>query len=297
MNIWENIKLTFKQGGGEIKLIYVNIAVFLLYHIVLIVFRLFEVPATFLISYLAVPADLTRLLYRFWTLITYMFLHEGFFHLFFNMLCLYWFGKIFLSVYSERHLIGLYLVGGLLAAFFYVGAYNIFPYYVNQLPNSVLLGASGSIMALIVASATKLPDMQIRLFLLGSVKLKYVAIVTVLISFFGITSANGGGELAHLGGALAGYLFVVLLNQGKDITSWVNKVIDWFVNLLRPRENMKVHKTKKNAPNRKMTDAEYNMNKARNMAEIDRILDKIKKSGYDSLSAEEKRRLFEQGKK
>ena len=158
MNVWENIKLTFKQGSGEIKLIYVNVAVFLVYHIVLIAFQLFNLPTPLLNSYLAVPADLTRLLYRFWTLVTYMFLHEGFFHLFFNMLCLYWFGKIFLSVYSERHLIGLYLVGGLLAAFFYVGAYNIFPYYADLRPNSVLLGASGSIMALIVASATKLPD-------------------------------------------------------------------------------------------------------------------------------------------
>lgn len=295
MNVWENIKLTFKKGDALIKLIYVNVGVFLLLKAVLIVLKLFNLSGTFLLSWLAIPADPTLLLQRFWTPVSYMFLHEGFFHLFFNMLCLYLFGKIFLSVFSERHLVGLYFVGGFIAALFYVLAYNLFPYYEPLVHASILLGASGSIMAIITASAFRLPNMEIRLFLLGGVKLKYVAIATILVSFFGITSSNGGGELAHLGGALTGYLFVLLLNKGIDITLWFNKLIDGIVNLFRPRR-MRVKKGT-HRPNRKMNDAEYNMHKAQNMAEIDRILDKIKASGYDSLSSDEKRRLFEQGKR
>lgn len=294
MNVWNNIKLTFRRGDALIKLIYANVGVFVLLKAIAILFKLFNISSGFILPWLAVPADLSLLLRRFWTPITYMFLHEGFFHLFFNMLCLYWFGKIFLSVFSERHLVGLYFVGGLTAALFYIAAYNIFPYYAPMVPASILLGASGSIMAIIVASAAKLPNMEIRLLLIGAVKLKYVAIIAVLVSFFGITSSNGGGELAHLGGALSGYLFISFLSKGTDITAWFNKIIDSVANLFHPKQ-MKVKKGK-GTQNRKMTDEEYNMNKVKNMAEIDRILDKIKESGYDSLSAEEKKRLFEQGK-
>ncbi|NDV47683.1 rhomboid family intramembrane serine protease [Paludibacter sp. 221] len=299
MNVWENIKLTFKKGDALIKLIYVNVAVFVLLKAVVIVLRLFNMQAGFILHWFAVPADLPQLLHRVWTPISYMFLHDGFFHLFFNMLCLYWFGKIFLSVYSSRHLVGLYFVGGLVAALFYVAAYNIFPYFADKIPYSILLGASGSIMAIVVASAFKLPNMEVRLLLFGGVKLKYIAIVAVLVSFFGITSDNAGGEFAHLGGALSGYLFVALLNKGTDITAWVNRLADWVVNIFRPNplKVKKGKKTKNNSSYHKMTDEEYNMNKANSMAEIDRILDKIKASGYDSLTADEKRKLFEQGKK
>jgi len=293
----ENIKQTFKQGDALIKLIFINVGIFFVLNVAKILFTLFNASETFVpvLRLLAVPADLYVLLYRFWTPISYMFLHERFFHILFNMLCLYWFGKIFLSVFSERHLIGLYFVGGLFGALFYVVAFNIFPFYAELVPKSILLGASGSVIAIIVAAATKLPNMEIRLLLLGGVKLKYVAVAIILMSFFGITSRNGGGELAHLGGALAGYLFISFLNKGMDITAWINRIFDAVVNLSKPRK-MRVKKVKYNATQqtRKMTDEEYNMSKARNMAEIDRILDKIKESGYDSLNADEKRRLFEQ---
>ena len=298
MNVWKNIKLTFERGNTLTKLIYVNAGVFLLFSIILIILRLFNMSGAFMPAWFALPADLGLLFHRFWAPITYMFLHEEFFHLFFNMLCLYWFGKIFLSVFSERHLLGLYFVGGLIAALFYIMAYNIFPYYAPFVSASTLRGASGSIMAIVVASATRLPNMEIRLLLVGGVKLKYVAVVAVLTSFFGITSGNGGGELAHLGGALSGYLFIAFLDKGTDITAWFNKIIDAIVTIFKPQQ-MKVKKGKKNAAkqSKKMTDAEYNMNKTKNMFEIDRILDRIKESGYDSLTTEEKKRLFEQGKK
>jgi membrane associated rhomboid family serine protease len=295
MNIFDNIKLSFRQGSNLIKLIYINAGVFLLYHAILIAFKLFNSGGIFLLPFMAMPADGLQLLYHFWTPVTYMFMHEGFLHLFFNMLCLYWFGKIFLMYYSEKQLTGLYLVGGWMAGLFYFLSFNIFPYFDAEVSQSLLLGASGSIMAIIVASAVASPNLEMRVLFLGGVKLKYIALVAILTSFFGITSNNAGGEIAHLGGALTGYLFVVSLHKGKDITKWLNDLLDSIVNLFS-RKKLKVKKTKYSTSYRKMTDEEFNMEKVRRMQEIDRILDKIKSSGYDSLTAEEKKRLFEQGK-
>jgi len=294
MNIIDNIKLTFKQGSSLTKLIYINGSVFILLKLTLILLLLFNISGSIILSYLAIPANLTQLIYRSWTPLTYMFLHEGFLHIFFNMFTLFWFGRIFLMYFSEKQLTGLYLIGGLMAALVYVVAYNIFPYYALTLNHSILLGASGSIMAIIVATAFRAPDMELQLLFLGNIKLKYIAIFFVLTSLFGITSDNGGGELAHLGGALAGYLFFVSLRQGKDLTKTVSRILDSVSNLFGPRK-LKI-KPNPNRRNSTMSDAEYNMNKARKMAEIDRILDKIKTSGYESLSTEEKKRLFEQGK-
>jgi len=294
MNIIDNIKLTFKQGSSLTKLIYINGSVFILLKLTLILLLLFNISGSIILSYLAIPANLTQLIYRSWTPLTYMFLHEGFLHIFFNMFTLFWFGKIFLMYFSEKQLTGLYLIGGLLAALVYVIAYNIFPYYALTLNQSILLGASGSIMAIILATAFRAPDMELQLLFLGNIKLKYIAIFFVLTSLFGITSTNGGGELAHLGGALAGYLFFVSLRQGTDLTKGVSRILDTVSNLFGPRK-LKI-KPNPNRRNSTLSDAEFNMNKARKMAEIDRILDKIKTSGYESLSTEEKKRLFEQGK-
>jgi hypothetical protein len=211
------------------------------------------------------------------------------------MYALYWFGKLFSMYFSQKQLVGLYIMGGLMGFVFYAGAYNIFPYFKPLINDSILLGASGSIMAIIIATATKSPNMEIRMLFVGAVKLKYVAIFTVLISFFGITSSNAGGEIAHLGGAFTGYLFIVSLQQGKDITAWLSKIFDFISDIFKPRK-LKVKKNN-NFAGRKMSDAEYNQHKVSRMKEIDRILDKIKTSGYESLSADEKKRLFEQGNK
>lgn len=295
MDIFDKIKHAFRQGNSAIKLIYINVAVFILLNLCIVIMQLFNISGSFILTYLAVPADLKQLLYHFWTPLTYMFLHENFWHLLFNMLTLLWFGRIFLMFFSEKQIVGLYVISGLISSLFYVLAFNIFPYYSPILHQSLLLGASGSIMAIIIATAIQSPNMEMQLLFLGGIKLKYIAIVAVLTSFFGITSNNGGGQLAHLGGALAGYLFIVSLRQGNDFTKGVNRILDAFSNLFRHRK-LKV----KPNPNRRkppMSDAEFNATKARKTAEIDRILDKIKTSGYESLSVEEKKRLFDQGNK
>jgi len=294
MNIIDTIKQTFKQGNSLIKLIYINGGVFIILKLAIIILRLFNISGDGILYYLEIPADLTQLLYQAWTPLTYMFLHEGFLHIFFNMFTLFWFGRIFLMFFSEKQLVGLYLIGGFCAAIVYVGAYNIFPYYAPSLHEVKLLGASGSIMAIIVATAFRSPDMGLQVLFLGNIKLKYIAVFFVLTSLFGITSNNGGGELAHLGGALAGYLFFVSLRQGKDLTKGVSNILDAIFNLFGPRRlKVKVNPNQRRSP---MNDGDFNMNKARKMADIDRILDKIKTSGYESLSAEEKKRLFDQGK-
>ena len=289
MSIIDNLKLTFKNGNSLIKLIYLNVTVFLLVNILLIVFRLFNADASEYIHWLAVPSNVGNLARHFWTPVTYMFLHTGFSHILFNMLMLFWFGRMFLAYYSEKQLLSLYLLGGLGAALVYVVAYNIFPYYSAVAYYSVLMGASGSIMAIVVATAVRAPNAEMNLLLIGRVKLIYIALATVLISVFSLTGKNGGGEMAHLGGALTGYLFVVFDKKGTDITLFITRVLDFFVNLFRPKPKLKA--TKFNA--QRMSPEEYNQNKARTEAEIDRILDKIKTSGYESLNAEEKRKLFE----
>ncbi|MDD3078864.1 MAG: rhomboid family intramembrane serine protease [Paludibacter sp.] len=295
MNILENIKMAYKRGDALIRLIFINVAVFLVVQALLLFSALMKSDFGLIVSsYLAAPADFTELLYRPWTVITYMFMHEGIMHILFNMIALYWFGKIFMMYFSEKQLVGLYFTGGLAGVISFIVAYNVFPFFENVLQVASLVGASASIMAIIVATAVQTPDMELRLLFIGNIKLKYIAVISVLISFFGIASNNAGGEIAHLGGALAGYIFVVSLRKGNDITKWLNGIFDFIVDLFKPRKS-KVKRNKKST-GQKMTDAEFNMDKASRMKEIDRILDKIKTSGYESLSAEEKKRLFDQGK-
>jgi membrane associated rhomboid family serine protease len=295
MNIIENIKQTFRQGNAVIKLIYLNGGIFIVLYLLALVFRLFNSTGEFIYDYLAVPSNLSVLLFRPWTLLTYMFLHQEVLHFFFNMMTLFWFGKIFLMYFSEKQLVGLYIVGGFFGALFYIVAFNIFPFFAPLLHTSNMLGASAATMAIILAVALKAPDMELQLMFIGNVKLKYIAAFFVLASVFGITSSNGGGQISHLGGALAGYLFIVSLRQGRDLTSGINRILDSVFSLFGPRK-LKV-KPNPNRKNTVMNDADFNANKARKMQEIDKILDKIKTSGYESLSAEEKKRLFEQGNK
>jgi len=294
MNLMDNLKATYRQGSSTIRLIFVNVAVYAFLQVFLIAFRLFTLDGGFIYQWLALPAHPYSLFDKPWTLITYMFLHRDIFHILFNMFALYWFGKLFLMYHTGKQLTGLYLVGGVVAGLLYIAAYNIFPLFSGFTEFSSLMGASGSIMAIIVATAMQAPDMEMRFLIIGNIKLKYIAIVAVLISFFSITSSNAGGEIAHLGGALYGYFFIVSLRRGSDTTRWISRVLDRVNNLFKPRRL----KVKKGGTYRagKMSDAEYNVQKVRNMAEVDRILDKIKASGYSSLTDDEKNTLFQQRK-
>lgn len=292
MNIFSSLKQNFNSGSSVIRLIYINIGIFVVFYLFQLILTLFDIPLFQLSSFISVPSNLQQLLVKPWTLISYMFFHENFFHILFNMFALYWFGKLFLIYFNEKQLTALYVIGGLAGAAVFILSFNIFPFFIHHFPQTVLLGASGSIMAIITAVAFQVPDLEMQMMFIGRIKLKWIAVFFILTSFFGITSNNAGGELAHLGGALTGYLFVVSLHKGKDFTKGLNRFIDVIYSLFG-RKKLRVVKNQKG---KKMTDADFNRQKARNMEEIDRILDKIKKSGYDSLSNDEKRKLFEQKK-
>lgn len=282
--------MNFKKGNAITKLIYINVAIYLLVALINVFLKIFNLSYLEATYWFSLPSNIEQLFVHIWTPLSYMFYHERFFHILFNMLMLFWFGRIFLIYYSEKQLIGIYLFGGFVGALFYLLGYNLLPYFSNQSNYSVLMGASGAIMAIILAIALKVPDMELQMLLLGRVKLIWIAIGSILISVFGLTSENAGGEMAHLGGAFGGYLFYTFDKKNRDITIYITRVIDFFANLFRPRPKMK--KTTYHAS--KMSPEAYNQNKAQNAAEVDRILDKIKSSGYESLTADEKRKLFEQ---
>ncbi|MDR0874378.1 MAG: rhomboid family intramembrane serine protease [Prevotellaceae bacterium] len=295
MNIGDEIKNSFHRGDSLVKLVYINLAVFVLVRLVSVALTLFNLDSTSYLEYLELPSAPNLFLARFWTILTYMFLHWSFLHLIFNVIFLYWAGRFFLAYFNEKQLVGLYLFGGLMGGVFYLLSFNLFPYFEGIKDHSYLLGASASALAVLAASAVTAPHAEIRVPLIGNVKLMYIALILIGIDLLYVTAENNGGHIAHLGGAFAGFLFAAAMKKGKDLTVPLNKLLDFLVNLFKRKP--------KASPKPKFTyttnniDYEYNRRKKEESEEIDAILDKIKKSGYENLTAEEKKRLFEQSRK
>ncbi len=293
MNIMDEIKASFKTGSTLTRLIYVNLGVFFLIQIAIIFIHLFN-GGDFIyeaMTWLGVPWDLHTLITRPWTIITYMFVHENFLHILFNLLWLYWFGKIFLSYLSERQLLSVYLLGGISGAALYILSYNIFPGLNHSNPALVAIGASAAIMAVVIAIGTLVPDTKIYIVFLGPVKIIYVALAGFILSSLIDFSVNTGGKIAHIGGAAFGYLFTLRYKNGQDLTMGFSRFLDKFLFLFRSGKKMRVTHKRPVAD-----DLEYNRIKLEKQKEIDRILDKISKKGYDSLTAEEKETLFRMNK-
>ncbi len=294
-NFLDNIKRTFNKGDVLMKFIFINVAVFLAIHAVGVVATLFRLESLDPLPFLAVPSQLNMILIRFWTLLTYMFVHVGFMHILFNMLWLYWFGKIFLSYFNDRTLGSLYVIGGLAGALLYILAFNTIPYYIYESGHGIMIGASASVMAIVMAAAFYRPDVTLNLFLFGRIKIIYIAIAVFVIDFFSLSNGNNpGGHVAHIGGAIAGYLFANQYKKGKDFTLPISRFLDKIANLFKKRKYKGAHKVVYRKPE---SDYDYNYRKAQESKKIDAILDKLKQSGYDSLSSEEKRQLFDAGKK
>jgi membrane associated rhomboid family serine protease len=292
MSIFEEIKESFKKGSSLTRLIYVNLAVFLIvkiFQVILFLLNADPLSYSLVIRNLAVPADFSALLRKPWTIITYMFLHEGFLHILFNILWLYWFGRIFLEYLDGKKLVGVYLLGGFSGALVYMIAFNFLPAFESILTASIALGASASVLAIVIAISVYVPNYTIYLLFLGPVKLKYIALVTILIDIISIAGSNAGGHIAHLGGAMFGWYYIRRYKKGKDITKGVSRILDTLFTWLKPRRNIKV------TYKRTSTDYEYNRQKSQNQQVIDNILEKISRSGYDSLTKEEKELLFRQG--
>ena len=293
-NTNEILKNIFLGKSVLSRLILINTIIFLLTGVVHLVTWLAGIPEhsglTLLGNYLALPSGLGQLASKPWTIFTYMFLHEGFLHWLFNMIMLYFGGILFTEYLSQRKLLMIYLLGGLAGAVFFVLAFNIFPAFAAVRQNSVALGASASILAIIVAISTYVPDYTVHLFLLGKVKLKWIAVAFVLLDILSIPSNNPGGHIAHLGGALWGFVWALSLRRGNDFL----RVFD---GIKMPGMNPKKRKyrkfdTARPASGHPITDEEYNRKRAASQAEIDKILDKISKSGYASLTKAEKELLF-----
>jgi membrane associated rhomboid family serine protease len=290
-NIFTNLRRIFRQGSILRKLIYINIAVFAIVRLWEICFRLFNETHS-LLPYIQMPSSPEELLRKPWTLISYMFTHYDFLHILFNMLWLYWFGAIFLQFFRPRQLGGLYILGGIAGGLLFMLAYNVFPYFqADAALSTPLIGASASVMAIVFAVSFYQKDYQISLLFLGRIKLIYLALVVLLIDLLSITSDNAGGHIAHLGGAFLGLCFAWQIKSGKDLTSPMNRLIDALVNMRKRRSKLYVSYNKRNE------SYNYNAGKQAETAAIDAILDKLKRSGYAGLSAAEKKKLFDAGKK
>jgi membrane associated rhomboid family serine protease len=289
--IFSDIKTTFSRRDNVLhQLILINVIVFATLIILGVVLRLSgnEHLYNLLYSFLAIPSNPFTFLTRPWTIFTYFFTHEGWLHIIFNMLMLYWFGMLIREYLGDKKLISLYLLGGLAGGVLYLLAYNLIPFFANRALASVMVGASASVLAIVVAAATLLPDFSFRLLLLGSVKIKYIAAFLVLLSISGMVGGNAGGNIAHLGGALVGYLFIRQLQRGTDLGRPIHAIGGFAERLFKRRPNLRV--SYKN-PKPSSGPSPAKVGKPSQM-EIDMILDKISSSGYESLSKEEKQKLF-----
>lgn len=289
----DNIKQHLRKGDTLQRFIVVNVAVFVLINLSKVIFQLFQLDLGWynsLIKWLSVPASLHALVLQPWSIVTYAFLHEGFFHILFNMLWLFWMGRILAEYLGNKKLVSTYFLGGIAGAVLYIIAFNLFPLFSSSLDYSRALGASASVLAITVAVATLLPDYTIMLMFIGPVKMKYIALFTIVLDLLSITGDNAGGHIAHLGGALYGFIYIKQLRAGNDIAAWFTKMTDFIEGIFKPKPRMKVvykkEAAKKKPATRSTPDQET----------IDNILDKISRSGYGSLNAEEKELLFKASK-
>ncbi len=300
-DLFNQLKYKYRNSNLLVKIIFINAFVFLAIATIGLITKLFYINQVNIFGFLGVTADLKLLARKIWTPFTYMFIHADLLHIFFNMLWLYWFGRIFLQYFSNRTLVSLYIMGGVCGALTYILAFNTIPYYVNMLNgwkqmqiSPPLIGASAAVMAIVMGAAFYRPKVRINLLFLGSINIKYIALVIFILDFLALgKDANPGGHLAHIGGGLIGYIFAIQYKKGRDITAWLGKMIDIFTNLFKPVKKSKLKVTYKRSEN----NTTQNRQKSNDQEIIDAILDKLKQSGYSSLSADEKKKLFDASKK
>lgn len=286
----DDFKSSFLNKDILMKIILINSIVYLITLLSSVICFLFKLPdpiAEFSTNYLMLPASTSQLLAHPWTIITYMFLHNGIFHILFNMLVLYWFGGIFKDFLGNQKFIYTYFLTGIFGGLFYVLCYNIFPYFSSSVEYSRALGASAAIMGIVFGTATLVPNFEVMFAIFGAIRLKYIAFIYLIIDLVGITSSNSGGHLAHIGGALFGFIIVKQLQNGNDWTKLPSKLIDSVTKLFQKRKLKVAYKSSEPITVKKV---------AVSQEEVDRILDKISQSGYDNLTSKEKEILFKAGK-
>jgi membrane associated rhomboid family serine protease len=287
MSIIEDLKLQYRIGGIANKMIYWNVGIFLISIPLFYQFKLgvFDYP-----NWLAVSSEPTVVLTRPWTLLTYAFFHYGFLHLFFNMMVLNFTSRLFLTFFTQKQYLGLYILSAIFAGLVYVLSF----YLLGK--SSMMVGASAAVMALLVATTTYQPLMELRLLLIGNVKLWHITAVLLILDLLQIQIDNTGGHIAHLSGAFFGYIYIKLLQNGTDLSRIVSSVIEFFGSLFSTKKATtfkRVHVNPKKPIEKRNSKI---VTKDKTQQQIDEILDKISKSGYDSLTTEEKEFLFRTGK-
>ena len=311
----DELKDTFRRSENRLnQLILINVGVFLVMNIAVVVLMLFKLQTGWyenLSRALGVPASWLGLLERPWSPITYMFIHSDFFHLLFNMMLLYGIGNILQSLLGARRLLAVYLAGGLAGALVFILAFNVFPLF-EGLRGDYTVGASASVLAVVVGAATLSPDYPIRLFLFGNVRIRYLALIMVLMDLLFMAGSNAGGHFAHLGGAIFGYVYIKRLQNGQNLGLWIEQFFEAWPGLVdrirRPSLGKRRSFGRGKAGPLKVVksgstvgsmasgrgDATNSLAGSNRVSqqEIDAVLDKISKKGYDSLNAHEKEILF-----
>lgn len=300
MSIIDDLKMEYRTGGITQKLIFWNVGLYVIPLLIFSILTLFEIQLPFLrwdwdkvndwLSLSSNPADL---IWKPWSLILYAFLHGGFLHLLFNMLMLFFSGRLFLTFFTQKQLLGVYILSAIFAGLIFILSFNTLPLLIAS-GGSKMVGASAAIMAILVATAAYAPDYQVRLLLIGTVRLWHIAIVFVLLDLIQASGSNSGGHLSHLAGALFGFLYIKLLKNGTDLSKGVSVVLDFLTDFFKPRKSAPFKKVHKN--NIRTASTAPKKSKDITQKQIDDILDKISKSGYDSLTKEEKEFLFKVGK-
>lgn len=300
MGILDDLKMEYRIGGITQRLIFWNVGLFAIPMVLFSVLSLFGIQLPSLnwnmgsVDWFSLSSNPEDLLWKPWSVISYMFLHAGVIHLLFNMLMLYFSGRLFLTFFTQKQMFGLYILGGIFAGLIYILGYNVLPLLASS--SAKMVGASGAIMTVFIATVIYAPYYEVRLLLIGVVKLWHIAIVFVVLYMIQISGVNAGGHIAHLAGALFGYIYIRLLQKGTDLSSIVTSVIDFFANLFKPKKKTPFKKVYKNNNVSRPASSLTSQPKDITQKRIDDILDKISKSGYESLTKEEKDFLSKAGK-
>jgi membrane associated rhomboid family serine protease len=284
-----------RYNNAPVQLIIINVIVFVVFVLlrVLAFFTGFDELFGLVHEQTALPSPISEFITRPWTLISYMFMHDlqGILHILFNMLVLYWFGRLFVEYLGSDKLVALYVLGGIAGGLLYLLVYNTVPQF--QGVNANLVGASAAVDAIIVATATLLPNYTFFLLFFGPVRIKYIAAIAVLLSLIGTYGDNAGGNIAHLGGALIGFVYIKQLQAGANWGIWVTVTLDWIKGLFSEKPKVKVsYRKDRPAAPRSAGKGPHSYTQE----EIDAILDKISAAGYESLTKEEKEKLFNASK-
>jgi len=295
-SILDDIKFNLRTGNNILRFVIINAGIFIILGLLSLIDNLFKLGGILHFNeYFTFPSSPVWWLRKPWSLLTYMFLHQDLFHLLGNMVMLYFGGRIFTEFLGNKRIVALYFGGGIAGALLYMLLYNTIPMFADAGIISNLLGSSAAVLAIFFAIASYLPNYEVGLILIGPVRLKYIALFLFILDLLSIDQNNPGGHIAHIGGALFGIAYATGLRKGYDFTitfnNMVNKIEGLFSKRNQSSAKMKVSYRESTSQKAKA------VKEAKNKQEvIDAILDKISKSGYDSLTKSEQETIFKMSK-